>query len=141
MRFSTDMTMTTKTTLDRDDVIKAIRAALKRRSGKAWSVKGGRGTGWGWIQIEAPPARRTYGWVLPEGAPDIPDSYRLVDKGQPDGCMGEPDKNELAELLGLERGQVSYQGVSIPASSDYRQEYLDRAEGREPSVIGRPYWD
>jgi hypothetical protein len=46
--------------LDRDEAIKRIRAALKRRSGKAWSVTGDRGTAWGWIKIDAPPARRTW---------------------------------------------------------------------------------
>ncbi len=36
--------------MDRDEAIKRIRAALKRRSGKLWSVTGGRGTSWGWIK-------------------------------------------------------------------------------------------
>lgn len=43
----------------RNDVTKIIRNNLKIRSGKAWSVRGGRGTGSGWITISAPPARRT----------------------------------------------------------------------------------
>ncbi len=50
---------TTDKTIDRDEAIARIRTALKRRSGKAWSVTGGRGTAWGWITVEAPPARRT----------------------------------------------------------------------------------
>ena len=29
----------------------------------------------------------------------------------------------------------------FPAASDYYQEYIDRATGRTPSVIGIPYWD
>ena len=37
--------------IDRDEAIKAIRTALKRRTGKTWSVKGGRGTAWGWLTI------------------------------------------------------------------------------------------
>lgn len=43
---------------DRDDAIRRIRQALRRRSGKAWSVTGGRGTAWGWITITAPPRRQ-----------------------------------------------------------------------------------
>ena len=45
--------------LTRDQAIKRIRDALKLRSGKPWSVTGGTGTAWGWIRIDAPPARRT----------------------------------------------------------------------------------
>jgi hypothetical protein len=102
--------------LDRDETISRIRAALKKRSGKAWSVTGGRGTAWGWISIDAPPKRRTNG-----------------------GNMTAADQAELATLLGLEHAHC--QGVSIPAGYDYRAEYVDRAEGRKPSVCGTPYWD
>lgn len=101
--------------LDRDETIKRIRAALLKRSGKSWSVRGGRGTAWGWIKIDAPPRRCV------------------------DGAMTPDDMAELARLLGLK--YVHSQGVSIPASSDYRQEYVDRAEGRPVSVFGKPYWD
>lgn len=102
--------------LSRPETIKRIRAALKRRSGKAWSVRGGTGTGWGWIEISSPPARRV-GW----------------------GYMTEEDCAELAQLLGIER--ISKQGESVPASSDYRREYIDRAEGREIRARGVAYWD
>jgi hypothetical protein len=40
--------------MDRNETIKTIRTALRRRSGKAWSVTGGRGTGWGWITSPHP---------------------------------------------------------------------------------------
>ena len=53
--------------------------------------------------------------------------------------MGPADRFELAKLLGLD--VVWSQGVSIAAGNDYYREYIDRAEGREPSVIGKPYWD
>ena len=43
--------------MDRSEAIERIRKALKRRSGKTWSVTGGRGTAWGWIHVSAPPAR------------------------------------------------------------------------------------
>lgn len=103
-------------TLTRDETIKRIRAGLRRRSGKDWSVSGGRGTAYGWINVEAPPRRRV-------------NTYHT----------SVQDAAELAGLLDLER--VEDQGVSIPASSDYYAEYVDRAEGRTPTVRGHRYWD
>ena len=101
---------------NRDAVILRIRKALKSRSGKAWSVKGGRGTGWGWIDISLPPSR----------TPEF-------------GGMPEADRAELSALLG--GVSVSSSGVMIPASTNYRIEFVDRAEGRNPRVKGEPYWD
>ena len=101
--------------MERDDTIREIRTALKRRSGKAWSVTGGRGTSYGWLTITAPPARR----------------------GE-FGYLSDDDKRELAALLGV---TVHHQGVLVPGANDYYREFLDRANGREPPVIGRPYWD
>lgn len=102
--------------LDRNDVCKAIKAELRRRSGKDWSVTGGRGTAYGWIAITAPKSRL-----------------------QEFGYMTDADRTELAKLLSLD--SVHQQGVSIAASREYRQEYLDRAQGIEPSTVGVPYWD
>jgi len=102
--------------MDRNDAIKKIRTALKRRSGKPWSVTGGRGTAWGWIKITAPPKRRTGGGLTPT------------------------EQKELAALLGFDK-PVHFQGVHIPASHNHWQEYIDRAEGRTPSVVGQRYWD
>jgi hypothetical protein len=100
---------------DRNDAIKRIRTALKKRTGRAWSVKGGRGTGWGWIKISAPP-RRIFNW-----------------------SMTEEDARILAEALGLDpRGSHCF---SIPSGGDYYTEYVDRAEGREPRTHGKQYWD
>jgi hypothetical protein len=100
---------------DRNETIQVIRKALKRRTGMSWSVIGGRGTAWGWIEINSPPKR------------------------QENGNLSDKDSKILAKALGLDT--VHKQGVSIPASYDYRQEYIDRAEGRSPSTIGKPYWD
>jgi hypothetical protein len=58
---------TTHDDLTRAAVIRRIRAALKRRSGKDWSVTGGRGTGYGWLTIDAPPMRRTWQWMQVKG--------------------------------------------------------------------------
>ena len=101
---------------DREIAIKRIRKALKSRSGLTWSVKGGRGTSWGWITIAAPPKRETE-----------------------DGYISEMDRSRLKALLDLET--VHQQGVSIPSSGAYRDEYIARAEGRTPTVHGEPYWD
>lgn len=129
---------------DRNATIKAIRAALKRRSGKAWSVTGGRGTAWGWIHIEAPPARRTFKHREKAGVngyqANWKDQFEEYDSGEPGNGMSEAETQELARLLDISAGQASG-GVGIPASYDYRREYIDRAEGRTPSVIGEPYWD
>ena len=104
---------------DRDVTIKAIRAALKRRSGKTWSVTGGRGTAWGWIEITAPPARRVNTWTVTED-----------------------DARELRELLALPYMRwENCRTVSVPDSPAYYAEYVARAEGRTPEVTGTPYWD
>jgi hypothetical protein len=117
--------------LDRDTVIRTIRASLRRRSGKAWSVTGGRGTAYGWITIDVPPSRRRWQWdgITPTHS-----------EGHACGHASLVERDELARLLGL-TAPVHFQGHSIPAGHDYYREYLDRAEGRTPSVLGTPYWD
>jgi hypothetical protein len=126
--------------MSRDEAIQRIRKALKRRSGKAWSVTGGRGTAYGWLEIDVPPAKRT--WAFREtgerDASGFP-VYEEYDTGQPGHHASPTDRAELAALLSIP--SVHHQGHSIPASSDYWQEYIDRAEGRTPSVIGHQYWD
>lgn len=102
----------------RKNTIPAIRAALKERSGKAWSVTGGTGTAYGWITISSPPARR--------------EQY---------GYMSEADKVELAHLLGGD-SPVHSQGESIPADHAYRRVYLQRAAtGNANGHTAQPYWD
>ena len=127
--------------MDRNETIKRIRAALKKRSGKPWSVTGGRGTAWGWINITAPPKRRTGHAVQKPGTVGAnPEDYEYKDTGEPNGDLTPGEQDELGRLLGLDN-PVCHQGESIPAGHDYWQEYIDRAEGRKPSVIGTPYWD
>lgn len=101
--------------LDRDTAIAQIKAALKRRSSQRWSVTGGRGTDYGWITVKA--QSRTHTQTSSESI-------------------------ELARLFGMEReqGQVRDE-LSIPASSDYRREYVDRANGVAPCTTGEQYWD
>ena len=129
--------------LNRNEVITQIKKSLKRRSGKNWSVTGGRGTSYGWITIDAPPSRRTFINTPKQHnvvamLPGL-ENWEEIDTGKSGGHTGPADRAELARLLGLKT--VHCQGESIPASSDYRQEYLDRAEGKQPSVFGKPYWD
>lgn len=121
--------------LDRNTAIKRIRRALKIRTGRTWSVTGGRGTAWGWIKISAPPKRRIYNF---EGGTDGHTGY-----------MGIEDRVLLAAILGVnqsaknhgETPMVHPQGESVPASSGHYREYVDRAEGNEITEYGVTYWD
>ena len=139
------MTATTTTTapgtITRDEAIRRIRAALRARSGKAWTVRGGRGTARGWITIDAPPARRV--WRLePVERYDGRGTLDYVWKADPTrawGYCGPDDARLLADLLGLP--SVFHHGVEVAASDAYYREYIDRAEGRAPSVRGTMYWD
>ncbi len=128
--------------MERDETIKRIRTALRRRSGKPWSVTGGKGTAWGWLKIDAPPARRTWKIRLKADASpaQLPEDYEEYDSQQPGGHLSPAERDELGKLLGFDK-PVHCQGVDIAASSDYWQEYIDRAEGRPPSKIAQPYWD
>lgn len=128
----------------RSATIKAIRSALKARSGKAWSVTGGRGTAYGWIKVEAPPARCTWTSVpKPDNVSRLPgiENWDEVDTNQPGGCMGPYDRELLGTLLGL--GKPTHrQGESIPASTEYRRLYLARALfGTSGGLTASPYWD
>lgn len=105
--------------LDRANVILRIRLALQTRSGKQWSVKGDKGTAYGWIRISSPPRRLLPGFG---------------------GIMSEEDRVELTQLLGLE-DLVHQQGHQVPDSYDFYREHIDRAEGRVPRVRGHAYWD
>ena len=127
----------------RGETIKRIKTALQRRSGKAWSVTGGRGTAWGWLTIDAPPARRTWHHELKADASpaQLPEDYEERENAAKEfGHASPSDRAELAKLLGLKE-PAHFQGVSIPAGSDYWEEYIDRAEGRTPTKTGKPYWD
>lgn len=98
--------------INRNEAISRIRKALKARSGKAWSVRGGRGTAWGWIDVDAPPRRRN--------------EHHL---------MSDDDRAELAGLFGLDAAH--HQGLAI--SPDARDDYVARAETTTPGY--RPETD
>lgn len=100
---------------NRDTAIEAIRQGLKSRGhGSIFSVKGGRGTSWGWISITTKPSRHV------------------------DYHMTEADRILLAELLDT---PVHYQGESVPAATDYRLQAIQRAWGVPVTVIPTRYWD
>lgn len=129
--------------MDRNETIKRIRAGLKRRTGRSWSVTGGRGTAWGWIKIDAPPARRTFQSVpKPSNPMSLPgaEGWEWKDTGEPGHYAGPEDCRVLAEALGLD-APAHFQGVSVPASSDYYREYVERAEGTPVTKKAVPYWD
>jgi len=44
--------------IDTDEAVKRIRTALKHRTGTTWSVTRGKGTGYCWLKVAAPPSRR-----------------------------------------------------------------------------------
>lgn len=113
--------------MDRSEAIARIKRGLQQRSGKTWSVTGGRGTAWGWLHIDAPPARRTYEW---DGITSTTEF----------GHASLAERMELAQLLGLS-APIHAQGVSVAASNAYYEEYVARAEGRTPDKIAEPYWD
>jgi len=115
--------------MDRSEAIKRIREGLQKRSGKTWSVKGGKkGTAWGWIRITSPPKRRIFNW---EG---------LELAGPGDHYPSLAERQELTDLLDLSQ-LVHPQGESVPSGSSYWEEYVARAEGRTPDKYGTPYWD
>lgn len=123
--------------MDRDEAITRIRAGLRRRTGREWSVTGGRGTAYGWITITAPPRRRVDSSGNPLGAKNA--TGRVVDQDDA-AYMSEVDRTDLAVALGLQHPSHT-QGETVAASSGHRVEYIDRAEGRVPSTIGERYWD
>src|SRR3990167_4008417 len=127
--------------LSRAAVIARIKRALESRSGKRWSVTGGTGTAYGWLHIDAPPARRTWLDRPRPGATGLgtyAEDWEPYDSGQPGGSMSPAERAELARLLGLDRAD---RNISVAASHAYYREYIDRAEGRVPRTIATPYWD
>ena len=104
-----------KVSYTQEEAIRRIREGLSQRTNKEWSVTKGHRTASGWIKISAPPTRLGI-----------------------DGNMTEPDRHELLMVLGLRHAKQAY--ISVPASGDYYQEYVDRAEGKSPSRFGTAYW-
>jgi hypothetical protein len=137
--------------ISRDEAITRIKAALKARSGRTWSVTGGKGTAWGWLTIDVQPKDRRWVDVAIPGMEyrfDLPLAMRYTVRELTSeewaagkrGSMGPADQRLLADLLGF-TNPVHSQGQDVPASNDYYTEYVARAEGRQPEVYGTQYWD
>lgn len=121
--------------LTREETIKRIRAALKRKTGKSWTVRGGRGTGWGWIRVESPPRRRVHHETV--GDPRDPDflnkpyEERFREVAPAPGvtacCTPLAEAREIAAAFGDgHKRLVSDQGLSI--SPDAWEAYVEMVE-------------
>jgi hypothetical protein len=101
---------------DRASVISSIKQALRQRSGRSWSVTGGKGTAYNWLTID----------VLPSECRDF--------------AKAEETRKQLATLLGLAR--IHSQGHDVPGGNDYYREIIARARyGTDLGFVGKPYWD
>lgn len=122
--------------MDRKEATKRIRQALKKRTDRVWSVRGDRGTAWGWLRIEAAKSRR----VMHDDNPrydryalhqsELPWIERKPGKGETAYCTSQEDREILVKALGISMDFSSVQGVSI--SPDQWQWYIDRAENGPP---------
>lgn len=115
--------------LDRKEVVKRIKAALKRKTGKSWSVHGGKGTSWGYITVEAPKSRRISYRENPDCADlfNAPWAERVIEY-RSDGAnynTSLADRTELAAVFGLRR-PVHHQGLQI--SPDNWERYVALVE-------------
>ena len=134
---------------DRSATIREIRDALRRRTGRSWSVTGGRGTGAAWLHIDAPPARRecdSHGFRVLSGKDYRSRFWRgpaSAVEPEESGTFGytcADDRRVLGEALGLGR-PTHAQGQQVPPGPGCREEYIDRANGRKPSRGCTRDWD
>jgi len=99
---------------DSKEDAKRIRTALKKISGKPWSVRLGKGTDYCWIQIDSPPKRQ------------FPMEGESYDR------MTEADAHELAEMVGDDvthpMALLNFRVNSYSVSPDARSSLLDRLE-------------
>ncbi|MBU2177536.1 MAG: hypothetical protein KJ556_20790 [Gammaproteobacteria bacterium] len=122
---------------DRTEVTKRIKSTLKKKTGKNWSVTGGRGTAYCWLTVQAPKNRRVAHKRNPDwnGHDSIPACIALT--GKPpwiDYISDKPDENlymndEDRELLGRVFGMAypaHHQGLQIsPDNWDRYMNYIE----------------
>lgn len=117
--------------IDRDEAIKRVRAALKRKTGKTWSVTGGRGTAWGWITVEAPPKRRVFhdpnpAWNIRDLNCQEPRYFeRKPEDGEKGWYTSDAECRQIQRAFGLSC-IVNSQGLHI--DPDKREFYVQRVE-------------
>ena len=116
--------------LDRSEVVKRIKAALKCKTGKTWSVHGGCGTAWGWLTVEAPKSRRVSvkdnpAYVDPWETPGELRYFEYIRENGENYFTSRAACAELALAFGLSE-PTHYQGLQIaPEKWEY---YLELAE-------------
>lgn len=130
--------------MERSEVTKRIKKALKKRTGQTWSVTGGRGTAWGWLTIEAAKSRQVMHdsnpkydrFALGRNQDELPWVERKPEKDEIAYCTSQEDRKILAEALGIGMNFSSVQGVSV--SPDQWQFYVGRAENGKPEEKPEP---
>lgn len=121
-----------------NEAIKRIRAALKKKTGKTWSVTHGRGTSSCWITVQAPPRRRVnhdpIGDINAPGWYDQPYRERVREVAPPQGKRGMytsfRECDQIARAFALD--YVPDQGLLI--SPDETELYVTRAETKGRTV-------
>lgn len=94
-----------------------LKKALKVATGRAWSVRGSRGTAYGWLNVSAPKDRE-------EG---------------PYGYTSEEDRVLLREAFQTER--IHHQGYMIPSSRGFYWQAAQAVTGRPITIHGVRDWD
>lgn len=118
--------------IERKDAVRRIRTALKKKTGKTWSVTGGRGTAWSWLCVQAPKKRRVShkenpAWDWTDHWTTESPYIEYVREDGPNYYTSDEDAKELARAFGLiDREKVHFQGLQI--SPDEWEFYVERAE-------------
>ena len=123
---------------DRNEATKRLRRALRALTGKSWSVRGGKGTGYGWISVDTPKSRRTHtaeGEVAPEGTSDYSRHMSPAERRELGALLGAPQRFEDGELVAV----AHHQGHSIrPRDRDHVLRRLEEmAAEHEPKAKKR----
>lgn len=123
--------------MTRNEATKCIKAALKKKTGKTWSVSGGRGTGYGWMTIQAAKSNRVAHKLNPDhnGFYTISECIRktgsppwlehVSDNGAENQYTTDADSLLLAEIFKT-LCPYHHQGVSV--SPENRERYVQLAE-------------
>ena len=144
-----------------EETIGRIRAGMKAATGRAWSVKRGRGTAGAWLDVEAPPKRRVCGRFGEPAGADEAQTFAFAAKMRPfqanredavrsyleDKARGGREATggtclDDAEALGrVFRARTPETHVSIPPGRGCWSRYVALAEGREPQTECERDWD
>jgi hypothetical protein len=127
--------------MTRNEATKRIRKALKEKTGRVWSVTGGRGTGYGWVRIQAAKKDRVAhrqnpgykGWmtisqcVMETGKPPW---IEFVSDDKAENQYTSDADCELLTRIFQTPYKHHYQGLSIkPGATEL---YVQRVEAWEP---------